>query len=582
MNRTEPQRLEGVSDYVVRRLKQLDVEYAFGMNGANIEDLFEAAHRAGRPRTVVAKHEFSAVAMAHGYHLRSGGLGVVLTTSGGGALNAVAPLAEALSSRIPLLAVIGQIPLALQGQGGFQDCSGTPGTPDARRVFSSVSVSCLTANSAEEVPEALERSVRAALEKRGPSVLLLPKDVQQSGLRASAEPHFLPRADGVGPPPEWSEWSQVVELLERARLPPLAVLGEDLMGEGAVEPALDLVARLDAMVAVTPGAKGLYDHRSPRFLGVTGVMGHPSVKRYLERTEVCVVVGTPLPLPARYGLESALAEKTLVSINSRPSFLELPEHVGHGAARPVRLEVRGPLVWRIAEINALLDGRRSFCRANPREALQHLEVPQVAGSHLSYESAVSTIGSFLEDDADVFVDAGNTGAALVHYLQVRGKGLFFVALGMGGMGYSFGAAIGSAIRSRKRTYVFAGDGAFFMHGMELHTAVEHELPLVAVVFNNNSHAMCELRDGLFLSGARGENVFRRSHIGQGVAAMFPSILSRAAGDFAALSLAMQEIQGHRGPAFLSVEIDSREFPPFAPFLDCLAAKQAQEDRHAHR
>lgn len=149
------------------------------------------------------------------------------------------------------------------------------------------------------------------------------------------------------------------------------------------------------------------------------------------------------------------------------------------------------------------------------------------------------------------------------------------------MGYSFGAAIGSAIRSRKRTYVFAGDGAFFMHGMELHTAVEHELPLVAVVFNNNSHAMCELRDRLFLSGARGENVFKRSHISEGVAAMFPSILSRAAGDSAALSLAMQEIKGHRGPALLSVDIDPREFPPFAPFLDRLAAKQALEDRHAH-
>jgi acetolactate synthase-1/2/3 large subunit len=560
----------------------MDVGYAFGMNGANIEDLFEAAHRAGGPSTVVAKHEFSAVAMAHGYHLRSGGIGVVLTTSGGGAFNAVAPLAEAMSSRVPLLAVIGQIPQALQGQGGFQDSSGTPGTPDAHRVFSSVSVSCLAAKSAEEVPQALERSVRAALEKRGPSVLLLPKDVQQSELRASADPHSFPRADGVGRQPEWSGWPQLEEILERSSLPPLVILGEDLMAEGAVEPALDLVERLDARVAVTPGAKGLYDHGSPRFLGVTGVMGHPSVKTYLERTEVCVVVGTPLPLLARYGLERTLAEKTLVSINVRPSFLELPEDAGSGAPRPARLEVPGPLFWRLSEINALLGGRRSLSRAPAREALQYLEVPPAAGSHLSYEAAVSTIGSFFEDDADVFVDAGNTGAALVHYLKVRGKGLFFVALGMGGMGYSFGAAIGSAIHSRRRTYVFAGDGAFFMHGLELHTAVEHELPLVAIVFNNNSHAMCELRDGLFLGGARGENVFKRAHIGKGVAAMFPSILSREAGDSAALSVAMQEIKAHRGPALLSVDIDCREFPPFAPFLDRLAANQAREDRHAHR
>jgi acetolactate synthase-1/2/3 large subunit len=424
--------------------------------------------------------------------------------------------------------------------------------------------------------------VRAALEGRGPSVLLLPKDVQQSELRASVDAHSLSGAGGDRRPPEWSGWPRLEEILERSSLPPLVILGEDLRAEGAVEPALDLVERLDAGVAVTPGAKGLYDHRSPRFLGVTGAMGHPSVKAYLERTDVCLVVGTPLPLLARYGLERTLAEKALVSVNVRPSFLGLPEDAGPGASRPARLDVPGPLSWRLSEINALLGDRRSPSRAPARDALRYLEVPKAEGSRLSYEAAVSTIGAFLDDDADVFVDAGNTGAALVHYLRVRGKGLFFVALGMGGMGYSFGAAIGSAIHSRKRTYVFAGDGAFFMHGLELHTAVEHDLPLVAVVFNNNGHAMCELRDRLFLGGARGENLFKRAHLGEGVAAMFPSILSREAGDATALSVAMQEIMGHRGPAFLSVDIESGEFPPFAPFLDRLAANQAREDQHAHR
>jgi acetolactate synthase-1/2/3 large subunit len=160
---------------------------------------------------------------------------------------------------------------------------------------------------------------------------------------------------------------------------------------------------------------------------------------------------------------------------------------------------------------------------------------------------------------------------------VRGKAVFFVALGMGGMGYVFGAAIGSTLHTRKRTYVFAGDGAFFMHGLELHTAVEHDLPLVAVVFNNNAHAMCELRDRLYLGGARGENVFKKARIGRGLGAMFPSMLSREARDSATLVRAMREIEDHRGPAFLSVEIDSREVPPFLPFLDQLVVEAGRVD-----
>ena len=55
----------------------------------------------------------------------------------------------------------------------------------------------------------------------------------------------------------------------------------------------------------------------------------------------------------------------------------------------------------------------------------------------------------------------------------RRGGRFLVALGMGGMGYSFGAGVGMAFGRKRRTVVIAGDGAFFMHGMEIHTAVEY-------------------------------------------------------------------------------------------------------------
>jgi acetolactate synthase-1/2/3 large subunit len=576
MQPADPARPLRAADHLVRRLRALGVEQAFGLSGANIEDVFEAAHRAGGPQIVLAKHEFSAVAMAHGAHLRRGGLGVVLTTSGGGAFNAVAPLAEALSSRVPMLAVIGQIPRALEARGGFQDSSGAPHTPDALRVFAGVSVSCLAVRRADDLPAALERSVQAALAQRGPAVLLLPKDVQQATLRADADPG--PAAGAATAAPEWGGWPQLAQVLDRTVAPPLVILGEDLVGEGAVEPALELVEKLDAQVAVTPGAKGVYDHHSPRFLGVTGVMGHPSVKAGLEAADVCVVIGTPLPLLARHGLEDPLARKCVVSINARPSYLGAPP----GGSSGRWLDVPGPLFWRLAEINARLNGRSTATRPRAGIALQHLRVPPLAGSRLSYADAVAALQPLLEDDADVFVDAGNTGAALVHHLEVRGKGLFFVALGMGGMGYAFGAAIGSAAAARRRTYVFAGDGAFFMHGLELHTAVEHGLPLVAVVFDNRSHAMCELRDELYLGGARGENLFRRAHLARGMAAMFPSLLCREAADPAAVAQAMGEIRDHRGPALLSIEIDAREFPPFAPFLDRLFAHEAREDRHARR
>ena len=53
------------------------------------------------------------------------------------------------------------------------------------------------------------------------------------------------------------------------------------------------------------------------------------------------------------------------------------------------------------------------------------------------------------------------------------------------------------IRRPTPTVVVAGDGAFYMHGMEVHTAIEYGLPITFVVLDNSAHAMCVTREQLF-------------------------------------------------------------------------------------
>src|SRR5271170_1534699 len=82
-------RQQRVVDYIVGRLAALGVGHIFGVDGANIEDLYDAAHFQPGITAVLAKHEFSAAAMADGYSRSGAGLGVVAATSGGGALNLI-------------------------------------------------------------------------------------------------------------------------------------------------------------------------------------------------------------------------------------------------------------------------------------------------------------------------------------------------------------------------------------------------------------------------------------------------------------------------------------------------------------
>ena len=127
----------------------------------------------------------------------------------------------------------------------------------------------------------------------------------------------------------------------------------------------------------------------------------------------------------------------------------------------------------------------------------------------------------LPDGVDIAVDAGNTGAAADslatgaprgpvpgrprhgrHGLQLRRRH-------RDGVRRAEGSTAGAG-----RAVVIAGDGAFFMHGMEIHTAVHYRLPVTFVLLNNNAHAMCVTREQLFYSDWYSYNRFRPAGSGR--------------------------------------------------------------------
>ncbi|MEU5545608.1 thiamine pyrophosphate-binding protein [Streptomyces sioyaensis] len=545
-------------DHLVAELARAGVSHVFGVGGANIEDLYDAVHRCGTVRGVVAKHEFSAVTMADGYARTTGRIGVVAATSGGGAMNLVPGLAEAHTSRVPVLALVGQPPTDQEGRGAFQDSSGKAGSFDAREVFDPVSRFCARVDDADSLVRLLPRAVAAAqADPRGPAVLLLPKDVQQARIRVPVR--------GAAPTPCVSTPTASAARLDGAALITvsdtlrkagrvLMIAGEELAAAHARTELAELARRLGAWVAVTPDAKDVFDNRDPRFAGVAGVMGHANVEDCLRRADVCLLVGTRLPLLARGGLDRALATTDVVCLGPEPPFVA-------GTA------LGGDLRDALRAVTARLPPGPRPCppHAGPLPTPMPSPLSQARGRTIPYLQAVAAVETALPQDAHVFVDAGNAGASAIHLLPAPRRGRFVVAVGMGGMGYTFGAGIGAALATGRRTYVLAGDGAFFMHGMEVHTAVEYAAPVTFVIFNNNAHAMCALREEFFQGGVRDDDLFARTDLAAGVAAAFPSLDATGAGDAAHLRTALLRGNAGGGPAFVAVDCDPREIPPFLPF-----------------
>lgn len=560
----ERQRVFGryrVVDHIVGNLVAIGVDHVFGVGGANIEDLYDAAHSRSGIRAVLAKHEFSAATMADGYSRSGAGLGVVAATSGGGTLNLVAGLGESLASRVPVLALVGQPATTMDGRGSFQDTSGHNGSLNAEALFSTVSVFCQRLLAPTDIFSVLPRALFAA-RTGGPAVLLLPKDIQPANIdvdQNAAYPNHSGHSATI------DESHLIVAELCGATGQVTIIAGEQVARDDARSELEQLRALLHAWVATVPDAKdaaGTPGFGSSSALGVTGVMGHPSVAEAVAASAVCLVVGTRLTTTARDGLDHALAAVRTVSIGSAVPYVPAI----HVHSDDLRTSLR-----KLAQ--AIRDhGRPAPLRLPDAVRRTEMTPPLFAGQGVRYRDAMAVLDESLPDGADIVVDAGNTGAAAIHYLPVRRGGRFLVALGMGGMGYSFGAGLGMAFgransgRPSGRTVVIAGDGAFFMHGMEVHTAVQYRLPVTFVLFNNNAHAMCATREQLFYDDRYSYNRFRPSRLGAGMAAMFPGLSSVDVSDLDEFAAAMGTALNIDGPAVVSVECAADEIPPFAPFL----------------
>ncbi len=534
-----------VVDYIVEHLARRGTGHVFGVGGANIEDLYDAAQSCADITAVVAKHEFSAAAMADAYSRAGGGVGVVVATSGGGALNTIPGLGESLASRVPVLALVGQAPTASDGRGSFQDTSGQGGSLDAAALFSAVSVFCERVLDPDDIVIALPRALAAATTKGGPAVLLLPKDIQQARVTAN-------HADTEAPRPATADPAAVIDLLRRAGGPVVIIAGDQVARDDARAELATLAALLAATVATVPDAKDV----TTEPVGVAGVMGHPAVRAALADSTACLLVGTRLPLMARGGLDDVLAAVPIASIGSTEPYLPATHVDSH--------DLRASLTQLIAALTA---------DANPRpltSAPGELAPPPHDGPGIRYRDAMLILDGLLPAGTDIVVDAGNIGAAAIHWLPARRDGRFLGALGMGGMGYSFGAGIGMAFaRAGKpgRIVVIAGDGAFFMHGMEIHTALHYRLPITFVLFDNHAHAMCATREQLFYGDRYSYNRFGPSRLGVGLAAMFPGLPATDVTELGELGPAVREAMDAEGPSVVSVECSPDEIPPFTAFLD---------------
>jgi pyruvate dehydrogenase (quinone) len=191
-----PQRL--VADAIVERLEAWAVPRVFGYSGDGINSFMGALRRAGTVEFIQARHEENAAFMAVGHAKYSGGVGVVTSTQGPGAIHLLNGLYDAKLDSVPVVAIIGQQSRSVLGSGYMQEVDLLDLTKDVASAFRE------QVNTPEALPMVLDRAFKAALANRAPAVVIVPHDVQKMPAPELEHKHGI-----IATAPRWEQSASV-------------------------------------------------------------------------------------------------------------------------------------------------------------------------------------------------------------------------------------------------------------------------------------------------------------------------------------------------------------------------------------
>jgi acetolactate synthase I/II/III large subunit len=462
-----------VANLLAGYLRQAGVTHVFGYPGESVVDFMEAARDEG-PAIVAAVREASAAFMAEGAAMRTGRLGVCLSTLGPGSTALLNGVASATLDRVPLLAISGQVDSSREQYWTHQ-------VVDQGRLFAPVTklATRLEPASADIV---IRKALRTATAER-PGAVHLTVATDTFGIRMAGSCNggkVPPLTPAVATLDFYGE--EPLEVLRAARRPVL------LAGAGAVR--CDATAELAALaeraglpVVVGAMAKGVISEDHPYFAGVLDMAGHQVIWDLLADADLIVTAGfdaVELITPWRITTPVLHVDTTPNTDQVYPAETEI---VGHVAVALSWLAAgwTGELRWTEDEV------------AGHRAALNAAWYAGHVPGRLNPSDVVTTVRAAAPRDTVVTADVGShkimTGQAWTS-LAPRET---LITNGLSAMGFGLPAAIAAAISSPGVPVVsLTGDGGFAMTATELSVAARYGLPLVVVVFADGSLNRIEL------------------------------------------------------------------------------------------
>jgi acetolactate synthase-1/2/3 large subunit len=461
---------------LIRALEKEGVDIVFGLPGGANLPIYDALVDSNL-RHILVRHEQSASHMADGYARIKRKAGVCFATSGPGATNIITGIATAYADSSPMIAVTGQVPLAMIGKDAFQET-------DIIGVANPCTKYAFQPRLAHEIPETVKKAFYIAESGRpGPVLIDIPKDIQQS----SADMNFpeLIKVRGYSPviDADLSQLGKAVDILLKAERP-IIMGGGGVILSGAFSELQAVAEILMAPVVTTFKGKGSFSENHPLAMGPIGMHGHAEANKMILEADCILAVGARFSDRSVGRYDEFGRGMSIIHMDVDPAEIGKNKSVDVAIIGDVKSSLR-TLVKMLSKAMVKKDPDNPWLMRR-RELIEHYaETIKDYPRDLTARKALKKLREILPANSIATTEVGQCQMWASLHFDVISPGTFFSSTGLGTMGFGFPASIGAKAAMPEVPVVdIAGDGSFNMTENSLAVSVLDNLPVIVFLMNN--------------------------------------------------------------------------------------------------
>ena len=544
-----------VNESIVKTLELIRVDHAFGGSGQVNASMLLALKKSETMKTVIIRNEQAASFMACGYAMFSDKLGVCFATGGPGAFNLFSGMAVALYDSLPVLGISGYTSAGNRGKGALNESSGLNRTPDSQKMFSATTKKSFIIEHPDQTCDILEEAINLAFEGRpGPVHIHVPKDITIAQVDNFREIRLDVKP--VLPAPE--KITQFADVLGKAIVDKeqiAALIGYGAIRSHAEKELLRFVENFQIPFMTTMDAKGILPEDHPLSLGVFGTSGDAGAKRYFDTSKIVLAMGNSFAQNATYSFQKDLYEnKTLMHINIDRNEIDKVYKADH----PMVSDIKPAVIGITEALSKKMDG------VEPKKVAKEKyydEQINYTGDKIHPGQLVQVMSKSLPENSIVMGDAGSHMLWLNCYLQLTQNQRYQNPGSFGPMASHVNGSIGvKCANPDKHVICGCGDGAYLMAGFELLTAVQYDIPVVWVIFNNSEFNVIKK----FLINMFGDHAFMQfenpDYVAYAKACGAKGYRVEKLRDFEEV---FNKALNSNKPTLIDVVVESEVYPPFS-------------------